>query len=57
MTTLWNNFVGVFAAVAYYVKAAISVLTSNPVLLVVSVFMILMIGKSFSIGNLVKARG
>lgn len=57
MSTLWNNFVGVFAAVAYYVKAAISVLTSNPVLLVVSIFMLLMIGKSFSIGNLVKARG
>lgn len=57
MSSIWNNFVQIFAAAAYWFKAAVAAVTSNPIILIISVFMILMIGKSFSIGNLVKARG
>lgn len=57
MATIWNNFIELFAAVAYYIKAAISVLVSNPYLLIFSVFLLLTAGKSLQIGSLVKARG
>ena len=57
MSTIWDNFVDLFAALAYYVKAAVAVLVGNPVLLIVSVFLLLTAGKSLSVGSLLKARG
>ena len=45
-------------AIVYYISAAISAVVSNKAVLLITVFLMLTAGKSFSLGkNLVKARG
>jgi len=43
--------------VLYYFKAAVSALTSNKTILLASVFLLLTMNKSFSLGKNVKYKG
>lgn len=53
-----KSFETLINAIVYYISAAISAVVSNKVVLLVTVFLIMTAGKSFSLGkNLVKARG
>lgn len=52
-----NSALGTIDALLYYVKAAVSALTSNTTLLLVSVFLLLTVNKSFSLGKNVKYKG
>lgn len=52
-----NSALGTIDALLYYVKAAVSALTSNTTLLLVSVFLLLTMNKSFSLGKNVKYKG
>lgn len=52
-----NSALSTVDAVLYYVKAAVSALTSNTTLLLISVFLLLTMNKSFSLGKNVKYKG
>lgn len=52
-----NSALGTVDAILYYVKAAVSALTSNTTLLLVSVFLLLTMNKSFSLGKNIKYKG
>ncbi len=52
-----TNAAGMFNAVAYYVKAAISLIVSNPVLLGGSAILLLTVGKSVKLGRIASYKG
>ena len=52
-----NSALGTVDAILYYVKAAVSALTSNTTLLLVSVFLLLTMNKSFSLGKNIRYKG
>ena len=52
-----NSALGTVDAILYYVKAAVSALTSNTTLLLLSVFLLLTMNKSFSLGKNIKYKG
>ncbi len=57
MNNVLENAAGVFNAVAYYIKASIAFLVSNPLLLGASLFLIGTAGKSLKLGRVVSAKG
>jgi len=56
MSGILNTLSSIFSALAYYLKTAVSVLTSNVYLMVGSLILLLTIGKSFNIGKLISYR-
>ena len=52
-----NSALGTIDALLYYFKAAVSALTSNKTILLASVFLLLTMNKSFSLGKNVKYKG
>lgn len=57
MDSILNSAASTFNAVATYIKYAIGLLVSNPILLAASVFLLLTAGKSLKLGRLVSAKG
>ena len=57
MNDILTNAAGVFNAAAYYFKAAVAFLVSNPILLGGSLLLLLTAGKSLKIGRIFSARG
>lgn len=57
MNSILDSAAGVFNAAAYYFKAAIALLVSNPLLLGGSVLLLLTAGKSLKLGRIVSAKG
>lgn len=52
-----NSALGTVDAILYYIKAAVSALTQNTTLLLVSVFLLLTMNKSISLGKNLKYKG
>ncbi len=57
MNDILTNAAGVFNAAAYYFKAAVSLLVSNPYFLGFSIILLLTAGKSVKLGRIVSAKG
>lgn len=57
MDDILTNAAGVFNAAAYYFKASVAFLVSNPVLLGGSLLLLLTAGKSLKLGRIVSAKG
>lgn len=57
MNNILENAAGMFNAAAYYFKASVSLLVSNPYLLGFSVLLLLTAGKSLKLGRIVSAKG
>lgn len=52
MSNILNTITSLLVAVVYYIKTAVSILTSNVYLMVGSLLLILTVGKSFKLGNI-----
>jgi len=57
VTSAANSAISAVDAVLYYFKSAVSALTSNKTILLASVFLLLTMGKSVSLGKNVKYKG
>ena len=57
VTSAANSALSAVDAVLYYFKSAVSALTSNKTILLASVFLLLTMGKSVSLGKNVKYKG
>lgn len=57
LNTAANSALSTADALLYYVKAAVSALTSNTTLLLLSVFLLLTMNKSISLGKNLKYKG
>lgn len=57
MNDVITNLGGVFNSVAYYIKASVSLLVSNPYMLGFSIILLLTAGKSLKLGRIVSAKG
>ncbi len=56
MESVVNNFWEVLNAVFYYIKAAISLVTSNIYFLGLTIILIMAVGKSLKIGKIISAK-
>lgn len=57
MDSVLNSFATAFNAVMYYIATAVSYITKNKYLLTFTIICIFLIGKSGSVGKLVKVKG
>ena len=57
VTSAANSALSAVDTVLYYFKSAVSALTSNKTILLASVFLLLTMGKSVSLGKNVKYKG
>lgn len=57
VTSAANSALSAVDAVLYYFKSAVSALTSNKTILLASIFLLLTMGKSVSLGKNVKYKG
>lgn len=57
MDSILNTTASTFNAVGTYIKYAIGLVVSNPILLGASVLLLLTAGKSIKLGRLVSAKG
>jgi len=56
MNTVVSNFWEVLNAVFYYIKSAISLVTSNVYFLGLTIILIMAVGKSLKIGKIISAK-
>lgn len=57
MESLVNNIAQAINALAYYLVAGVSLLTSNKYLLGISVILLLFTGKQLKVGKIINAKG
>jgi hypothetical protein len=57
MGNILENAAGVFNAAAYYFKAGVALVVSNPLFLGATIILLLTAGKSLKLGRIVSAKG